>query len=388
MKIAVIASTQEMLGTLKDTLEANPGQDQFVYLQRREGRLSFEEVDLFSTHVVITDTAELNRDDLATISSATRNSMNPAFIYLCNKPSETQLMEMMHAGILEVVALPVQPQALRDSIERIRSRHYIAAATPPRGKVLSFVSCKGGAGATLLAANLGYVLATEFNKKVLYIDLHQQYGDAVFYLAEAAGKTSFADIIGQAGLDSTVVASASMRIAPNYYLLQAPESIEKTSGIKPQQVDNLLTVAVQDFDFIIVDIAESFDGLTMKALDRSEFIFAVMQPVLTYIRAMAKILHVFALLGYSGSKVNVVLNRMVNDSKPSQSKIEEAIQKPCDWVVPNDYKNCTESANAGIPLIKLSPDSLVTKSVRKMAMSLVGASETESGKSFLRKLFS
>lgn len=388
MKIAVIASNAQMLLTLKEALESNPGQDQFVFLQRHSSKLSFDEVDLFSTHIVIADTQGFNKQDLEVIASSTRNSTNPAFIYVCPTHTEEELLDMMHAGITEVLSLPVNSQSLRESIERIRSRHYIETANPPRGKILSFVSCKGGAGATFLATNLGYVIATEFKKKVLYIDLHTQYGDAVFYLSESAGQTSFADIIGQAGLDSTVVASGSMQIAPNYYLLQAPDSIERTSGIKPQQIDNLLTVAVQDFDFVIVDMAETFDGLTMKALDRSEFVFVVMQPVLTYVRAMSKILHVFTLLGYSAQKVRVVLNRMVKDSSPSQDKIEEGIQKVCDWVVPNDFVNSMESANAGVPILKLAPNSDLTKSLLKMASSLTGdASSSTNGKSFLSRLF-
>ena len=39
-----------------------------------------------------------------------------------------------------------------------------------KGKILAFISCKGGSGATFLAANLAYVLATQTNKKVALLD--------------------------------------------------------------------------------------------------------------------------------------------------------------------------------------------------------------------------
>lgn len=386
MKIAVIASTPEKTALLKEILEAHDGQDQYLFLARQGDALSFDGIDLLNTHVVLIESSQVDPGDLLAIAGCTRNSTNPAFIFITSDHSESRLMEMMHAGVSEVVTEPVDGDALHESIERVRSRHYIASATPPRGKVISFVSCKGGAGATFLATNIGYALATICNKKVLYIDLHQQYGDAAFYLTESAGPSSYADIIGQAGLDSTVVASASMQIDKNFFLLQAPDTLEKTSGIKPQQVDNLLTVAIQDYDFVIIDLAETFDALTMKALDRSEQIYAVMQPVLPYMRAMSKILHVFTLLGYSAQKVKVLLNRMDKDVKPSQSKIEEAIQKPCDWVVPNDYLNCIESVNAGIPILKLAPDSTVSKHLMKLAYELAGTKHVPN-KSLFSKLF-
>lgn len=386
MKIAIIASTTSMLNELQDALESNSGQDQFVFLNRRAGKINLEEVDLVTTSIVIVDAEKIDPVDLAVISGSTRNSTNPAFIFLTPAPTEQTLLDLMRVGVSEVVKLPLDRAELNDSISRIRARHYISSATAPRGRIISFVSCKGGAGATFLATNLGYVLATSFNKKVLYIDLHMQYGDASFYLSESAGKSSFADIIGQAGLDSTVVSTSSMQVAKNYYLLQAPEAIEKTSGIKPQQVDNLLTVAVQDYDFVIVDIAENFDGLTMKALDRSEQIYAVMQPILPYVRAMSKVLHVFTLLGYSSQKVKVVLNRMSRDTKPDQAKLEEVIQKTCDWVVPNDFNNSIESANSGVPIQKLAPDSSVSKSLMHLAANLAG-DKVSARPSFFARLF-
>lgn len=383
MKIVVIASNADRLSELQRVLEDNPGQDQFVFLKRNPSKLTFDEIDLVSTNLVLIDSEGVDPADLVAIAAATRNSANPAFLYFLPQIDERSLIELMRAGVSEVLSLPVNPDELRAALERIRARRYVTPVSA-RGKIISFVSCKGGAGATFLATNLGYTLATRFNKKVLYIDLHLQYGDAVFYLAESPGNNSFADIVGQAGLDSTVVASGSKQIVKNFSLLQAPDTIEKTSGIRPQQIDNLLTVAVQDYDYVLVDIAETFDGLTMKALDRSDQIYAVMQPILPYVRAMSKILHVFTLLGYPSQKVKVVLNRMTKDSKPSQAKLEDTIQKACDWVVPNDFASTIESSNTGIPIIKLAPESSVSKSLVQLAARLVGVKDEEAGSLFSR----
>ena len=386
MKIAVIARSTETLAALQDVLESDAGVDQYVFMVRRSPKLNLEGIDLVSTNVVIIDADESDFQDLGVVATCTRNNTNPAFVFVTKECNENDLLALMRAGVNEVVKLPLKLVELRESIERIRARHYIGSASKPRGRILTFVSCKGGAGATFLATNLAYALAIEQNRKVLYIDLHLQYGDAAFYLAESAGKNSFADIIGQAGLDSTVVASGSMQIAKNLYMLQAPDTIEKTSGIKPQQVDNLLTVAVQDYDFVIIDIAETFDGLTMKALDRSEAIYTVMQPILPYVRAMSKVLHVFTLLGYASQKVKVVLNRMTKDSHLTQGKLEDAIQKPSDCVVRNDYLNAIESANAGVPILKLAPNSPISDDLRRLAAELCGKQVQESV-SFFSKLF-
>lgn len=387
MKIAVIASTPERLHELQEILERTPGDDQFVFLQRHGLEIHLERVDLFSTNILILDSEAVEADDLRLIANCTREHANPAVLYLCGKHSETELLELMRAGVTEVVNLPLAAGALRDSIERIRARHYISSAYRPRGKILSFISCKGGAGATFIAANLGYALATECHQKVLLIDLHMQYGDASFYLTDTLSHSTLADIVKQSGLDSTVVATASLQITPDYFLLQAPESPEKAAGIQPQHIDNLLTVAIQDYDFVIVDLPLTLDALSMKALDRSDRVFPVMQPMVPYLRAMGNLLHLFNMLGYDAHKVSVLLNRTDETLSLSMGRMEDVIQKKIDRLIPNDFIHAGESSNTGLPILKVAADSPISISLREMAKDLSGVALPSHKQSLLRKLF-
>lgn len=387
MKIAVIASTPERLHALQDLLERSPGQDQFIFLQRHGRELRLDRLDVFTTNVLILDSDLVDQDDLRLISATTREHANPAVIYLCGEFAGPQLLEAMRAGVSEVVSLPLKPAELSEAIERIRARHYISSAYRPRGKIIAFMSCKGGAGATFLATNLGYTLAVECNQKVLYLDLHMQYGDASFYLTDTVTSTTLADIVKQSGLDSAVIASAAMQIADNYYLLQAPDSPERATGIQPQHIDNLLTVAIQSYDFVIVDLPHSLDALTMKVLDRSERIYPVMQPMVPYVRAMANQLRMFNLLGYESSKASVVLNRTDRNVSLSMKRMEDVIQKTIDRVIPNDFVNAAEAVNMGVPLVKMAPTSAVCASLREMAKDLCGVVATPTKQGLMNRLF-
>lgn len=387
MKIAVIASTPERLHELQNLLEKSPGQDQFVFLQRHNGEIRLDRLDVFTTNILILDSDTVNQEDLRLISATTREHANPAVIYLCGEFTGPQLLEVMRAGVSEVVSLSLKPAELTEAVERIRARHYISSAYRPRGKIISFMSCKGGAGTTFLATNLGYTLAVECNQKVLYIDLHMQYGDASFYLTDTVTHTTLADIVKQSGLDSAVVATAAMQITDNYYLLQAPDSPEKATGIQPQHIDNLLTVAIQSYDFVIVDLPHSLDALTMKVLDRSERICPVMQPMVPYVRAMASQLRMFSLLGYESSKVSVVLNRTDRNVTLSMGRMEDVIQKKIDRVIPNDFLNAAEAVNMGVPLAKMAPISPVCASLREMAKDLCGVVATPVKQGLMNRLF-
>lgn len=372
MKIAAIASTPSSLVGIKEILESNGSEDQFVFLERREGALDIDRLDLFSTNILIVDSETLSKSDLKTISSCTNDHANPAIIYATSNPQDGQMLELMRAGVAEVIGFPVSRLELLEAVERLRARRYIASSYRPRGKILSFISAKGGAGATFIAGNLGYALATVCKQKVLFIDLHMQFGDAAFYLVESAGPSTLTDVISQTGLDSSVIASATTQVAENFYLLQAPDSPDKAVGIKPQHIDNLLTVAIQDYDFVIVDLPREIEAITMKVLDRSDKIFVVFQPVVSYLRALAKVLHLFTLLGYESRKIGTVLNRMDKAVAISLGKIEDAIQKPIDWVFPNDFLNATESVNTGIPIQKLQARIPLSETFTAMACDIAG----------------
>lgn len=372
MKIAAIASSPESLIRIKEILETNASQDQFVFLERRDGDLDIDRLDLFSTNILVVDSETVSKSDLKTISSCTNEHANPAIIYATSNPQDGQMLDLMRAGVMEVIGFPVSQSELLEAIERLRARRYISSSYRPRGKILSFISAKGGAGATFIAGNLGYALASVCKQKVLFIDLHMQFGDAAFYLVESAGPSTLTDVISQTGLDSSVIASATTQVAENYYLLQAPDSPDKAVGIKPQHIDNLLTVAIQDYDFVIVDLPMEIEAITMKVLDRSDKIYVVFQPVVSYLRALAKVLHLFTLLGYESRKIGTVLNRMDKAVAISLDKMEDAIQKPIDWVFPNDFLNATESVNTGIPIQKLQAHIPLSDTFTAMACDISG----------------
>src|SRR6185503_12407096 len=90
-------------------------------------------------------------------------------------------------------------------------------------RVLAFVPCKGGSGATFLATNLGYQLASE-NKKVLLVDLNLQFGDAALFVHDHKPAHTLADIAHNiTRLDASFLAATVVNVSPNYALLAAPE---------------------------------------------------------------------------------------------------------------------------------------------------------------------
>lgn len=373
MKTLVISDAEVAVETLIQTLKSSPAGSagSFTGLVRENDLLGLERVNISEYELLIIDSTNVHDEDLQIISALTHSLEDaPAVIYLCEASSQQQLVSLIRAGASDVLHKPFNAHELLDGMARIKSKR--AGAHRHVSKVISFISCKGGAGATFLATNLGSVLAAESGKRVLYMDLHMQGGDAAFYLLNTTGTSSLADIAKNTDLDTMMVSAACTPIHENYSLLQAPDSPEKSTGINAAHIDNLIDVATKDYDYVIIDLPHTLDSLTIKALDRSDMIFVVTQPIMTYLKAVTHLLHLFTRLDYESSKVRVLLNRMDNVGVLSVARVQDSIQKKINLSVPNDFMGAVESVNLGVPIIKASPQSPITEALRTLAMELTG----------------
>ena len=105
------------------------------------------------------------------------------------------LLRCMRAGAREFLPMPLTSDAMAGALTRVSARRIEmparTAAKPSitqsaRGKMLIFLSAKGGAGVTTLSCALALSLAQEFQKRTLLIDLNFPLGDAALTLGSRA----------------------------------------------------------------------------------------------------------------------------------------------------------------------------------------------------------
>jgi pilus assembly protein CpaE len=390
MKITILSTNAQVQQDLKKVLEKLPPGDEATYLTRKDHLLELDRIDLDATNILIIDSIQVEPSDLKVISNITLNRVKPAVFYLCQSYSEQQLIDLMRAGISEVIHLPLNggTQALLDAVERVRLRSGVTAAYKTRAKVLSFISCKGGAGATVVATNVGYALGEFVGKKVLLIDLHTQYGDAAFHVSNMPNLNSLADIIKEPYLDSMMIVSTSMRVTNNFFVLQSSEHPGKLAGILPSHISNLTAIAAQDYDYVIFDLPNTLDGIVIQALDLSNLVYVVSNPTISYLKALTHMLRLFNELVFPPGKVNIVLNRLGHVGGLGEAKAQEVIGRDAQFYIPEDAAHIVESISVGSPVIKAYPEEGVSKSFIAMAYVLSGQESKPKKKSFLNSIFS
>ena len=384
MKIAVLSRDERHLVELARQLRARPGTDAVDMITGTPARLSTLADDAIPD-VLIVDQPRMEEDDLDQLERLGHLFPRMAFIVLSHDLSQDFLLRAMRAGVRQV--LPAEPtaSALAFALDHIAEK--MGAQGGAQGKVLAFISCKGGSGSTFLATNLAYALSTG-GKRVALIDMNLQFGDASLFVSDSKPLATLSDVASQIHrLDASFLASSMLAVTPNYSILAAPSDPSHASDVKPEHVDAIVALARRQYDFVVLDVGRSLDPVSIRALDHADTIYPVLQMTLPYIRDGKRLLTVFRNLDYGRGKVELIVNRHDKNSDIQLKDLENAFDTPSLRTMPNHYDAAAKSVNQGVPITQLVPDSPLSVALGAMARELTGAAAPQVQAGMMARLF-
>ena len=289
-------------------------------------------------------------------------------LLLCSRQDPDFLLAAMRAGVREVLPLPSDAGLLQTAIGRICRTGPKARS---RGRVLAFVSCKGGSGATFLAANLAYALAAEGHRTAL-LDFNLQFGDALLFLSDRQPVRTLADL-ARAGkrLDATFLAASMTEVGP-LGVLAGAEDPAQAVDIRPEHIDALLTLARSRYEFVVVDVGRGLDARSLRALDQADCIYPVLQITLPFIRDGRRLMEVFRSLEYPAQKIKIVVNRHEKRGDIGIGQVERTLGAPVTRAVPNHYGGAAASVNQGIPMVTLARANPISRALLQWSAEIAG----------------
>lgn len=369
MKIAVISPSTKSLEDLSVMLEqGNPSR----VVTCHEGGISRLRTlaEQKRPDVIIVEGLCHDGSELAPIEYVTSKYPQMIVIMLCSQQTSEILIGAMRVGVREVLPSPVTKFALEAAVVRAESKLGLRSVQRS-ARIVAFLSCKGGAGATFLATNLGYQLAGK-STKVLLIDLNLQYGEAVLTVYDRTATSDIAEVARNLSrLDASFLSASTVPVASNYEILAAPDDPAQSLLVKPEHLDSILNVAVNHYDFVVLDLSRNLDDLTIKALDRAHNIFLVVQAILPYIRNAKQMMSVFQSLGYSDDKIGLVINRHEKNDEIGPDDLRATLGTNRMRVIPNSYAEVAKAINQGRPLMAVSRSNPVVRAINELAESLL-----------------
>jgi pilus assembly protein CpaE len=379
MKIAVISSNKQHMEHILHIIEEGAHPHPVLLFEGGKEKLAVV-ADQELPDLIVIESVGDGRDTIAALESINHRHPGMSFIMLCEQISAENLTLAMRVGVREVLHTPVSPQALKEAVERVEHKLVGALKAQHKARVFAFIACKGGSGATFLATNLGYVLAAEYGKRVVLIDLNLHFGDASLYISDSVPATTLADVSHEIlRLDASFLASSLVQVLPNFGVLAAPENPSSAADVLPAHIEVLLRLAVAEYDYVILDVGRNLEAVSIKALDYADMIFPVLQETLPFIRDAKRMISTLQSLDYGVDKIHLIVNRYEKGGDIQLGDVERTLGMKVMVTFPNSYEAVSASVNQGVPILKMAPKDPVAKILLKLGHDLEQGETRESG---------
>ncbi|NTW56054.1 MAG: AAA family ATPase [Chlorobiaceae bacterium] len=298
-----------------------------------------------------------------------------AIVVLHPYAQHDHLLSLMRAGVREVI-IDSEPDTLKQVIERVRLR--AKGPVVSLGQVFGFVSSKGGDGSSCIAANLAYALSKEHETRVLAVDLSLPFGDLDLYLTRETNPQDLADISSQSNrLDKSLLDSMVQHLSPTFDLIPSPSTFEKIVQIEPDRVSELITIATNFYDFVVVDFGSSLDQVGIWVIEQLDELCIVFTPTLPSLRRTGQLLQLSKEFEKPLSHIEIILNRADTSGSISSAEIEKVIGRPIDKRIPSDFEALQKSILFGQPFVQATPKSKLSRTIVNWAEHITDKKTTE-----------
>jgi pilus assembly protein CpaE len=264
-----------------------------------------------------------------------KNFPQTAVFVVSGEKNPEQIVRVMKAGAKEYLILPVQGKTLAAAIEEVR--HAMdEAGMLNKASVYSFISSKGGLGATVLSVNVAAALAENRNAgAVALCDTSFQSGDSSVLL-DILPPTSILDLCRNFHrLDTALLQGVVTKHSSGLELLAAPSHPEDMAEIEPDKYIKILEIMRTRYSHIIIDCPSMHvDEIAVHSFNLSEKIFIVIDLSIPAIRNAVRLAAVMRQFRVPDEKIFFVVNRYMKSNSASLSEAEKTMGKKCTGFSP------------------------------------------------------
>jgi len=296
------------------------------------------------------------------------------------------LLRCMRAGAREYLVppfgSPLLSQALIRAASRLESQEKVEVAQETRtasGKCLTFMGAKGGTGVTTLACNFAVALRQNSQKSTLIIDLDLPFGDVALNLGLLPEYSSVDALRSVERLDPNLLKNLVMKHSSGLSVLPTTGKLDLYQA-SIADVDKLLRVARDSFDYVVVDIGARLDLMQTELFEKSQVVYLVTQAGIPELRNSNRLISQFFNQPES-PRLEVIVNR--HEAKAfgvTDSDMTRALTRPAQWKIPNDFSSVRQMQINATPLALAN--SPVSREIQRMAKTLSGHSESAEKKKF------
>src|SRR3954447_2290585 len=295
-------------------------------------------------------------------------------ILIAPELSTVLFRQALKAGVRDVLPAPVDTAQLTEAVRRVvetlaGSRKVDETWAEDGGemaKVVTVFSTKGGAGKSVIAANLAVVLARRSEKPVVLVDADLQFGDVAVML-KLAPQHTIVDAVGSMDrLDPGFLRNLLVRHDPSGLLvLPAPLEPAFADQIGADEMLKIIEMLRTFCAFVVVDTPAYFNDVVLGLIEISDDVLLAAGMDIPNIKNVKIGLQTLRLLNTPMEKLRLVLKRANSKVKLDVGEVERTLGVQADALIPSDVV-VPQAVNKGEAVVLTAPKSDVAKSIEDM----------------------
>ena len=332
--------------------------------------------------------------DLARISGIITNakSMGVKVILIADEVSPIALHQLLKLGADDFVPYPLPENALHESIDRLKRAPApqdqiiegshgpsgIKAKGDRNGVIFPVHGLAGGTGATTLAVNLAWELATVQKDKnaprVCLLDFDFQGGSVSTYLDLPRREAVYEMLSDTSSLDNVSFMQSLLTFNDKLSVMTAPSEMLPLDIVTSEDINRVLDVARANFDFVVVDMPRTVVQWTEAVLSQAQVYFAMMELDMRSAQNTLRMIRALKAEELPYEKLRYVLNRAPKftdlSGKSRVKRLAESLDIKIELQLPDGARQVTESNDHGLPLAETSAKNPLRREIAKLAQSI------------------
>lgn len=312
---------------------------------------------------------------------ALQASTSSPVVLVAPAPTAELLDVALEIGAFDVVATGSTVEAVSFVVRRAaqastgslpRVDRAPQARPAARGRVISLFSTKGGVGTTTVAVNIAASFASRSALRTLLIDLDLVGGDAALLFGITPRRTIVDVALSQGDLDAGKLAGFVTRHQCGLDILAAP--IRQRDGVlvRPERVLDIVGVARDSYDVVVIDMQRHLDDTMYAALDRTDDVLVVATPDIATVRGARESMELLAEVQFPSEHCHLTMNRAGSSVGMGMEEVERVLGVDARYAIPSD-RLVPLSGNQGTPVTLAAPRGAVATSIAAIADDLVAS---------------
>lgn len=294
-------------------------------------------------------------DALGTAEALRRSAPAVSVLLVADEVTPELLRQAMRAGVEDVIAT-ASTNEIRDGVNRAEglARHAQGGTEPAQDpgrphRMVTVFSSKGGCGKSVVAANLGVLLADRTGQDVALVDLDLESGDLSIMLGLLPAWTIYDAAENIDRLNAEVLRGYLTPHPSRVSLLAAPLDPALAGAIPAEAVRSILRLLAESHSYVLIDGPCSFTDALLVALDESDLCILVGSMDVPSIKNLKLALGALSQLGFPRGRIRVVISRSDSKVGLNLGEVEKTLGCPIDVAIPSS-RDVPLSVNQGVPL--------------------------------------